>query len=212
MRRNGQASNRNTLGLFVEKVALLLAMIGAALAAWILRGVLLILFGALVLAIGMSAIARLLANKFRIGYAAGLSIVVLIGLVLIGAIGWFLGAAIGEQLDELAQKIPTGVQWLNDQIETRPYARDLLARLQTADLSGPTGWIAGALATTVRLSVRLPDRLSPWPSLRSIWRRSRDATGTAFSVCCLPRRNHAYLDYSMRRLTFSAAGSPANWS
>jgi predicted PurR-regulated permease PerM len=80
MRRNDQASTKNTLGLFVEKVALLLAMIGAALAAWILRGVLLILFGALVLAIGMSTIARLLANKFRIGYAAGLSIVVLIGL------------------------------------------------------------------------------------------------------------------------------------
>jgi predicted PurR-regulated permease PerM len=153
MRRNDQASNKNALGPFAEKVALLLAMIGAALAAWILRGVLLILFGALVLAIGMSAIARLLANKFRIGYAAGLSIVVLIGLILIGAIGWFFGAAIGEQLDEVVRKIPTGVQWLNDQIEARPYARDLLAKLQTADLSGPTGWIAGALATTVRLSV-----------------------------------------------------------
>jgi predicted PurR-regulated permease PerM len=128
-------------------------MIGAAAAAWILRGVLLILFGAIVLAIGMGAIATLLANKFRIGYSAGFSIVVLIGLILIGAIGWFFGAAIGEQLDELAKKIPTGVQWLRDQIETRPYARDLLAKLQTADLSGPTGWIAGALVTTVRLSV-----------------------------------------------------------
>ena len=103
MRRNYQTSNKNTLGLFVEKVALLFAMISAVLAGWILRGVLLILFGALVLAIGMSAIARLLANKFRIGYSAGLSIVVLIGLILIGAIRWFLGAAIGEQLDELAQ-------------------------------------------------------------------------------------------------------------
>jgi len=109
MRHDGQASNKNTLRLFAEKVALLLAIISAAAAAWILRGVILILFGALVLAIGMSAIARLLANKFRIGYAAGLSIAVLLGLVLIGAIGWFLGAAIGEQLDELAQKIPTGV-------------------------------------------------------------------------------------------------------
>jgi predicted PurR-regulated permease PerM len=153
MRRDDQALNKNTLGLFIEKVALLLVMVGAAVAAWILRGVLLILFGALVLAIGMSAIARLLANKIRIGYAAGFVIVVLIALVLIGAVGWFFGAAIGEQLDELARKIPTGLQWLNDQIETRPYARDLLAKLRTADLSGPTGWIAGALATTVRSSV-----------------------------------------------------------
>jgi Peptidase family S41 len=109
MRRNAQISTKNAFGLFVGKVTLLLAMTGAALAAWALRG-----------------IASLLAVKFRIGYSAGLSIVVLTGLVLIGAIGWFLGAAIGEQLDELTRKIPTGVQWLNDQIEARPYARDLL--------------------------------------------------------------------------------------
>ena len=172
---------------------------------------LLILFGALVLAIGMSAIARLLANKFRIGYVVGFSIVVLIGLILIGAIGWFLGAAIGEQLDELAQKIPTGVQWLNDQIETRPYARDLLAKLQTADLSGPTGWIAGALATTVRLSAAAAGSLVAMAIIAIYLAAQRGAIGTAFSVCCLPRRNHVYLDYSMRRLTFLAAGLPANW-
>ncbi|WOJ91185.1 AI-2E family transporter [Methylocapsa polymorpha] len=153
MRRDDQASNRNTLGLFIEKAALLLAMTGAAVAAWILRDVVLILFGALVLAIGMSAVARLLGNRMRIGYAAGFSVVVLTGLILIGAIGWFFGAAIGEQLDEVARKIPTGLQWLTDQIEARPYARDLLAKLQTADLSGPTGWIASALAASVRTSV-----------------------------------------------------------
>ena len=37
MRRNDQTSNKNTLGLFVEKILLLLAMIGVALAAWVLR-------------------------------------------------------------------------------------------------------------------------------------------------------------------------------
>ena len=153
MRRNGQPRTRTRLELYVEKVALLLAMIGAALAAWILRGVLLIFVWCPCPRHWHERDCKTLANKFRIGYAAGLSIVVLIGLILIGAIGWFLGAAIGDQLDELARKIPTGVQWLNDQIETRPYARDLLAKLQTADLSGPTGWIAGALATTVRLAV-----------------------------------------------------------
>ena len=153
MRHNDQASSKNALGLFAEKVALLLVMTGAAVAAWTLRDVLLILFGALVLAIGISAIARLLANRVQIGYAAGLALVVLTALILIGVIGWFFGAAIGEQLDEVARKVPTGLQWLSDQIEVRPYARDLLAKLQTADLSGPTGWIAGGLATTVRTSV-----------------------------------------------------------
>ena len=98
MRRNNQASPKEPVGLFAEKTALLLAMTGAAFAAWILRDALLIFFGALVLAIGMSAIAKVLANKIRIGYAAGLSIVVLTGLILIGAIGWFFGAAIGDRI------------------------------------------------------------------------------------------------------------------
>lgn len=153
MRRDDRASNSNTLGFFVEKVALLFAMTSAAVAVWILRDVLLILFGALVLAIGMSSMARLLANRIGIGYAAGFAMVVLTGCILIGAVGWFFGAAIGEQLDEVARKVPTGLHWLTDQIETRPYARNLLAKLQTADLMGTTGWIAGALATAARSSL-----------------------------------------------------------
>jgi hypothetical protein len=44
-------------------------MIGAALAAWPLRKVVFILFGALVVANGVNAVARFLARKVRIRYA-----------------------------------------------------------------------------------------------------------------------------------------------
>lgn len=153
MQRNGRASRREPLQPFIEKAAVLLAMTAVAVAAWVLRDVLYILFGALVLAIGMSASANVLSNRLRIGYAAGLSIVLLLGLVLIGGIGWFFGATIGEQLDEVARKIPTGWTSLTEEIEAIPYARDLTSKLQTADLLGTTGWVAGVLATIVRSSV-----------------------------------------------------------
>jgi predicted PurR-regulated permease PerM len=159
MEPDSQASQNESLALFVAKAGLLLAMTGAAVSAWMLRDVLFILFGALVLAIGMSAMAKLLSSRIRIGYPAAISIVVIIWLALIGAIGWFFGATIGEQLDELVRKIPAGLKSLSDEIETRPYMHDLLPKLQTADLLGTTGRIANALATAIQSSVGIAGSL-----------------------------------------------------
>jgi predicted PurR-regulated permease PerM len=132
---------------------LLLAIIAAAVAAWVLRNVLLILFGALVLAIGMNAMAKFLTSRVRIGYGAAVAIVVILGLLFIGAVGWFFGATIDEQLDEVSRKIPAGLKLLNDEIEARPYLHNLLTKLHTTDLLGTTGWIARTLATAIQLSV-----------------------------------------------------------
>src|SRR5262245_52755925 len=78
-----------------------------------LRNVPLILFGALVLAIGMSAMAKFLTNRARIGYGAAVAIVVIFGLIIIGEVGWFFGATIDEQLDEVSRKIPAGLKLPN---------------------------------------------------------------------------------------------------
>ena len=150
---DNQASPKESLGPFIEKAGLLLAMAGAALAAWVLRDVLVILFGALVLSIGITAIAKSLTSRIHIGYPAAISTVEVTGLILLGAIGWFFGATIGEQLDQVAQKIPAGLKSLGDEIETRPYMRDFLANLRAADVLGTTGWIASAFATALQSSV-----------------------------------------------------------
>lgn len=138
------------IGQFASRAAVLLAMIGAALAAWTLREVVFILFGALVLANGMNAVACFLARKLRIRYALGLLAVVTTGLIALGAVGWFFGATINTQLEELSDKIPEGLQWLANQIEARPYTRDLLSKLEINDLSGTTGWIAKTLTPILR--------------------------------------------------------------
>ena len=138
------------IGQFASRAAVLLAMIGAALAAWTLREVVFILFGALVLANGMNAVACFLARKLRIRYALGLLAVVTTGLIALGAVGWFFGATINTQLEELSDKIPEGLQWLTNQIEARPYTRDLLSKLEINDLSGTTGWIAKTLTPILR--------------------------------------------------------------
>jgi predicted PurR-regulated permease PerM len=138
------------IGQFASRAAVLLAMIGAALAAWTVREVVFILFGALVLANGRNAVACFLARKLRIRYALGLLAVVTTGLTVLGAVGWFFGATINNQLEELSDKIPEGLQWLANQIEARPYTRDLLSKLEINDLSATTGWIAKTLTPILR--------------------------------------------------------------
>jgi predicted PurR-regulated permease PerM len=103
-----------------------------------------------VLANGMNAVACFLARKVRIRYALGLLAVVTTGLTVLGAVGWFFGATINNQLEELSDKIPEGLQWLTNQIEARPYMRDLLSKLEINDLSGTTGWIAKTLTPILR--------------------------------------------------------------
>jgi predicted PurR-regulated permease PerM len=144
---------RDSLWRFAQQVALALALTGASVAAWILRDVLLIFFGGLVLAIGIGAVAKTLSDRLHIGYIAGLSFAIFAGFVLIAAVGWFFGAAIGQQFDEVTRKVPAGLRWLTDEIDARPYARDLLAKLQMADFVGSTGWIATALAAAAQSSV-----------------------------------------------------------
>jgi predicted PurR-regulated permease PerM len=140
----------DSLGKFAGKAAILLALIAAALAAWTLRQVIFIFFGALVLANGMSAVASFLASKFQIRYSLGLVAVVTPGLIALGMVGRFFGATINDQLQELAEKIPDGVQWLTNEIEARPLVRDLSSKMEINDLSGTTGWIAKTLAPIMR--------------------------------------------------------------
>jgi|SRR5579875_549271 predicted PurR-regulated permease PerM len=153
MGSDNQASPKEPLGPFIEKAGLFLAMIAAALAAWVLRDVLVILFGALVLSIGINAAAKFLTSRIHIGYPAAISTVVVTGLILLGVIGWFFGATIGEQLDQVVMKIPAGLKSLSEEIETRPYMRDFLANLRAADVLGTTGWIASAFAAALQSSV-----------------------------------------------------------
>ena len=139
-------------GDFAIKASILLAMVAAALAAWTLREVIFIFFGALVLANGMHAVASFLAQRFRIRYAFGLLTVVAPCLTVLGLVAWFFGATINDQLQELANKIPDGVQWLTNEIESRPLIRDLSSKLELNDLSGTTGWLAKTIAP-VKLSL-----------------------------------------------------------
>ena len=89
---------------FTRKAALVLALICLALAAWTLRDVLMTLFGAFILANGMSLAARTLAHKTGLRYALAAGTVIMACTATLGAAFWFFGATLIEQVDELRQR------------------------------------------------------------------------------------------------------------
>ena len=108
------------------------------------------LFGALVLANGMCTAANSLKHKLHIQYGASLALVVLAAAATIGGVLWFFGSTIVEQIGELEQRIPEGARWIRQQLDARPYVRDLASNFDFADLSGPTGWFAASLVPKVK--------------------------------------------------------------
>ena len=140
MQLEGHSKIGESLGKFASKAAILLAMTAAALAAWTLREVIFIFFGALVLANGMNAVASFLAHRFRVRYSVGLLTVVAPGLAALGAVAWFFGATINDQLQELADKIPDYTDFVriyrDDDPDGRRHAVALAKLLQQRNLHG----------------------------------------------------------------------------
>lgn len=117
--------------LFIERLVIAIAIIGLALLLWALRGLLILVFGAVLVAV----ILRLIADpaKRRLGLPdwAALLLAVVAVLALFGLAFWLFGAETARQASGLREAIPRA--W-----------EALLARLQPLGLAAPLAeWGAG---------------------------------------------------------------------
>ncbi|WP_310469286.1 AI-2E family transporter [Sphingomonas sp.] len=102
--------------MFVRRVLIVLGLAALVFLLWQLRIILLMLFGAVVIASIFRAVADWLCSTARLPakVATGLSIVLVLGTVG-GLVGLF-GAHIGQQVDELAKALPAAWAALEAQI------------------------------------------------------------------------------------------------
>lgn len=137
-----------------------LALVALFLLLWELRWVLLILFGAVVLAVALDVPTTLLRRLTRLNRGAALSLVLLVLLV----IGWLLGnlllPELIDQIRQFSQLVPELVQRLGDMAPRTPCCATWNGSW-TMEPSG-TGF-------------------SPWAANCSAW---RVAPPTAPSSCC----------------------------
>jgi predicted PurR-regulated permease PerM len=131
---------------FVRRTAFVFAVGAALFLAWRLASVLLLLFGAVVVAAVFRSLAAPIQHRTGLSEKLSLTLAVLIVLAVLVACGWLFGAVLASQLQDLAGRLPTSMAELQALARTLPFGDQIAARLEDAsDLSAQFGGLAGKI-------------------------------------------------------------------
>lgn len=125
--------------LFIERVLIVLAIVAVALLLWSLRGLLILIFGAVLVAV----ILRVIANplKRRLGLPDGLALLLAV-LIVAGIVGiafWLFGAEVARQAATLQETLPGAWQRVQQRLEGWGLAEPVRGWL--ASLRGGSGGV-----------------------------------------------------------------------
>jgi predicted PurR-regulated permease PerM len=137
--REGREMSQQPMGhrLFIERLVIAIAIFGLAFLFWALRGLLILVFGAVLVAVILSLVAYPLRNRLRFpGWAALLTAVVaVIGVFAIAIL--LFGQQAAEQASTLKEAIPRAWEALLQRLEPLGLAEPL--RQSTAGMQGDGG-------------------------------------------------------------------------
>jgi len=139
---------------FTKRVLVILLIGTLALAVWRAIDLAILLFAAILMAVGLRAVASVLVRATGIGAEAGLACVVVLFVAAFALALWFFGTIAAGQLDELAAQIPAGLRMLVDWLEAHPYGRYVLVQVRDTGTAGATGWVASVLGIVMRSLMR----------------------------------------------------------
>jgi predicted PurR-regulated permease PerM len=121
----------------------------AALAAWWFRGVLLMAFASVLIAVALSALAEGLSRVTKLPRRAALGVVTLLTIGFVaGALALF-GWRIVDQYDEILERTRTSLAELMNLARAHGWTQFLLNRLAGARIEGATAQLAPTLASTL---------------------------------------------------------------
>lgn len=138
------------LATFAQKVAIVFIFGAVALALKQLAELAILVFGAILIAIGMRAAACQISRMTRLSESASLAIVIFVIVAIFGFAIWLFGYVIGSQMDELAKQIPQGLRLAAARIQSHPYGRYLLDQARDLGAVNATGWAAASVTRVAR--------------------------------------------------------------
>ena len=130
------------LARFTKKLIITVLVLALALAAWQLADLGILLFGAVLIAIGLRRAAEFVGRRARIGTAAGLVLVVLFIVAALIASLTFFGTVAAGQFGELVQQVPRGLHIALTWLEAQPYGPYVLTQargIAPAELTSTAG-------------------------------------------------------------------------
>ena len=139
-------------GHFARLLLVALIVVTIALLAWQIVDVLLLVFGAILLAVMLRRSANWLAERTPLPEGWALAAVVLGSIVVLGLCGWLFGAQVSVQVDQLIKVVPQAWESVREQLQRSSWGRGVLETVEQfnpASVSGGVVRQAGSLLMTV---------------------------------------------------------------
>jgi predicted PurR-regulated permease PerM len=148
------ASRGTPLGRFTTRLIVIVVVAALALALWQLADVLLLLFGAVLLGIGLRAAAAWISGHTGIRDSFALAAVCIAGLAGFCVMIWIFGSTVATQVGDVIQAAPAGFKVFMAWIAANPYGRQLLEQMRGVNVLGATSWATSAVTGAVGLITR----------------------------------------------------------
>lgn len=154
-----------SFGRFTGRLLVISVFVLLAAAIWKLADVLVLLFGAVLLAIGLCAAERLVSSRTGMRRALALTCVFIVVVAMFGAAFWVFGATVAAQFDDVVRVIPAGLRLFTGWVGQYSYGRQLLDQINGQNGgpgSGPMGGanILGAAAWATSMVTALAGTLT----------------------------------------------------
>lgn len=134
---------------FTAKVAIVAAAVLLVLLIFALRHVLLLAFGAILIAVGLRGLADAIEGHTPLGRRASLAASGFIVLtVIVGSI-WMLGAQISAQIAQLIESLPSAWERARNWVAENELARTVIGEMEAALAGGGMGQQLGTFASRV---------------------------------------------------------------
>ncbi len=143
-----------SLGMFTGRLLIILVIAALAAAVWQLSDILILLFGAVLLAIGLCAATRLVSQHTGLNRSIALAGVFLLALGVFGAALWVFGATVAGQVDDVVQAAPAGYKLFMGWMTANPYGMQVLDQVRAANVVGATGWATSVVTALGGLITR----------------------------------------------------------
>ena len=135
---------------YVAKVLVTLALVAVAVLLWMLSGLLLLVFGAVLVAVILRALAAWVMKYTPLSDALALGLVVVLLLAGLGLLLWLFGSQLAGQLETLRQTLPGAWTQFQDWMDDSPLGPTVREMSQQAQSSASIlASRAGALALSV---------------------------------------------------------------
>lgn len=143
-----------SLGVFTGRLIIVVMVAAVAVAIWKLTIVLALLFGAIILSIGLLAAAKAVTRRTGVRELFAVIGVFIAVLFAFAGTFWIFGSTTASQINEVIRVAPAGYQLVIDRINEYSYGRQLLEQARGANILGATGWATSAITALVGLITR----------------------------------------------------------